>query len=164
MILTIVGILTGEIKSGTDIVLTTETISQMTEDLMIKVTEAKVNTVEIEAAAMTEIAEVTMITEAVTTKEVTGVRGETAFPETGTLEMEEEIVILGSEILGAIEETVNPGVETLEIPGRTVSQEIWTPETTTADPETDSREIDLNPETDSREIDQNPEIDSREID
>ena len=125
MILVIVEILTGE--TGTDIALTIETIGQMTKNLTIRMTtEARVNTVEIEAAAMTEIAEVTMITEAVTTKEVTGVRGETAFPETGTLEMEEEIVILGSEILGAIEETVNPGVETLEIPGRTVSHEIWT--------------------------------------
>ena len=46
--------------------------------------------------------------------EVIEVREETAFPETGTLVMEEEIVTLGAEILGATEETVNQEVETLE--------------------------------------------------
>ena len=122
MILVIVEILTGETKTETDIALTIETIGQMTKDLMIRVTEARVNTIEIEAAVTTEMAGGTVITEAVIIEEVTEVKEETAPPEIGMLVMAEEI-----ETLGATEETVN--------------QEEGTLVTATADPGTDSREI-----------------------
>ena len=143
MILVIVETLTEEIKSGTDIALIIETIGQMTEDLMIKVTEARVNTVEIEAAVTTEMAGGTVITEAVIIEEVTEVKEETAPPETGMLVMAEEIVTLGTETLGATEETVNPEEGTLV--------------TATADPGTDSREIDQGQGIEAKTVTRTPQ-------
>ena len=162
MILIIVEILAEEIKSGTDIVLIAGITSQMIEDLTITVTEATVNTVEIEVAVTTdavtmETAEATVVTEAVTmeaaevtvtteemvTEEMIGVNEGTTLPGTATLVMGEEIMILGVETPGTTEETVDQEVAALGI--------------ATADPETDSMEIDQGQGTEAKAVTETPQ-------